>query len=217
MKKMIAAFAATLVLLSCQKEPDFSNAPANNIPTASNNNPGGTSNNDYQPTSPNSKWIMKSTSLGDYTVTSLGSDTTINNVKFYKFDHSLGGRQYVSKENGVYKSMAVFQQTGGWVTLTTLKDAAAGTTWNDVLSSGGNNLLMKYSIAGTGGQRTVNGKTYNNVIKVTYEQSAMGMTTAIAEQYYAKGVGAIESIVRMDMFGIQATMDSTYLVSSVIK
>jgi hypothetical protein len=220
MKKTITAFAVALALLSCQKEPDFTNAPANNNSSSNNNNNNsstGTSGNDYQPTSANSKWTMKSTSLGDYTITSLGTDSMINNTKFYRFDHSIGGRQYISKENGVYKNLAFFQQLGGMVISTYLKDVAAGSTWTDVLSAAGTSVNMKYTVAAVGGQRTVNRKAYTNVIKVTYEQSAMGITTAIGEQYYAKGVGPIESVARMDMFGMQATLDSTYLVSSIIK
>jgi hypothetical protein len=220
MKKNLTALAVALVLLSCQKEADFTNAPANNNNSTNINNggnSGGTSNNDYQPTTANSKWNMKSTSFGDYTLTSLGTDSIVNNVKFYKFDHSVGGRQYISKENGVYKNLAFFQQLGGMVISTYLKDVAAGSTWTDVLSAAGTSVSMKYTVAQVGGQRTVNGKAYTNVMKVTYEQSAMGITTAIGEQYYAKGVGPIESVARMDMFGMQATLDSTYLVSSVIK
>lgn len=210
MKKVITAFAAALVLFSCQKEADFTTEPTNS------NNSGGTSHNDYQPTTANSKWNMRSTSLGDYTFVSLGTDSMINNKKFYKFDHSVGGRQYISKENKVYQTVAFFPQTGGWITNTYLKDAAVGTTWNDVLPASGANVTMAYTVASVGGQRTVNGKAYSNVIKLTYVQSAMGMTTGAGEQYFAKGVGPIESVARMDMLGVQATIDSTYLVSSAI-
>ena len=160
---------------------------------------------------------MRSLSLGDYTLLSLGTDTMVNGTRYFKFDHSIGGRQYVSKENGVYKNLAFFQQLGGMFISTYLKDVAVGSTWDDVMTSSGMPVNMSYKIASVGGQKTVNGKLYTNVIKVTYVQSAMGMTTATGEQYYAKGIGPIESVSRMDMMGIQATVDSTYLISSVIK
>jgi len=215
MKKMIQAVAIVLLMASCQKEIEFQDSNSTTIPGTTNGT--NTTGSDYQPTTADSKWNMVSTSLGNYTMTSLGTDTTIGGLKYFKFNHSVGGRQYISKVNGVYKTYAVFPQTGGWVTNTYLKDAAVGTTWNDVLSASGANALMEYKVINTGGQRTVNGKQYNNVIKITYRQSVAGMTTAVGEQYYAKGVGPIEAVSRMDMLGMQMTIDSTYLESSIIK
>ena len=204
MKDKLLAFVLLAFFASCQKEIE----PQNGTPAG-----GGTTGSDYQPTSANSEWKMKSTSIGDYTIRSLGTDTTANGETYVRFDHSIGGRQYIAKKNGVYKQLANVPQAGGWVSFIYLKDAAVGSSWTSNLGP----VEMRYSVAKTGLQKTVNGKQYANVIQVNYEQYAMGMKTATGEQYYAKGVGAIEGISRIDMLGVQTTIDSTYLVSSIIK
>lgn len=219
MKKIMTLVCAGFLLSACQKEIESLNGNgATSGGTTSGSTGGGTTTGsaDYQPVTTASKWNMKSTSIGDYSMTSLGTDTTINNLRYYKFDHSSAGRQYISKEGGVYKQRINYAPAGGWTTLTYLKDAAVGTTWTETLSASGTSFQMKYTVAAVGGTRTVAGKAYNNVLKVTYEQSLMGMTTATGEQYYAKGVGPIEGVSRMDVFGVTTTTDSSYLVSAVI-
>lgn len=218
MKKTIIALCAVLAFSACQKEIELgSNTPGNTSNTSNNNNNGGTSTDpDYQPVSANSKWTMKSTSLGDYTITSLGTDTTVNGQKYYKFDQSIGNRIYINKNNGVYTQLMFTPQLGGWVSLVQLKDAAVGTTWTQTLTSQGISVQMKYTVKATGATHTVNNKAYPNVIKVSYEQSALGMVTATGDQYYAKGVGPIEAISRAEMMGMSMTVDSTYLVSAII-
>lgn len=202
MRQFLVVATLAITLASCQQEIVFDDGSNNNTPTAT----------DYQPTSAGSEWKMASTSLGNYTITSLGTDSIVNGEKFYKFDQSVGGRTYMSKNNGVYVQMAVMPPAG-LTRLTYLKDAAAGTQWTDNINA----AEMRYSIIGRNLQRTVNGKLYKDVIHVHYDQFAMGIKTASADQYYSKGTGAIESVIRMDMMGMQMTIDSTYLVSSTIK
>lgn len=207
MRHIILNFCLLLFFASCQKEIDLIDGSSGNTGN------GGGSRNDYQPTTANSEWQMKSTTLGDYSVRSLGTDTMVNGLKYFKFNHSIGGRQYISKQGGVYKQLANMPQAGGWVSFVYLKEAAVGSAWTENIAQ----AEMRYSIAGTGLQKTVNGKQYSNVIHLRYEQYAMGMKTGTGDQYFAKGTGPIEAVARIDMFGVQATIDSTYLVSSIIK
>ncbi|HVF97741.1 MAG TPA: hypothetical protein VM871_10480 [Flavisolibacter sp.] len=215
MKKNLVALCVAVLLFACQKEITSDNGGGTNN-GGSGSGGGSNTGGDYQPVSANSKWNMKSTSLGDYTLTSLGTDSTVNGKKYYKFDNSAGGRQYISKENGVYTQYVYNLQLGGWVSLLYLKDAAAGTTWTETLSSGGIPVQMKYTVASVGGTRTINAKAYTNVIRITYVQSALGITTATGEQSFSKGVGPIEGISRIDLLGTSTTIDSTYVVSAVI-
>ena len=213
--KLFAALTAlTVVFAACKKD--------NN----NDNNNGGTTE-DYQPTSAGSTWQYNSTT-GSYTETAAASsrDSTIDGEKYVAFDNSNGGTRYVNKNNGVYKSYSYFQQIQKDLKLTYLKDADAGTTWQDVVNYSYNGIdipiTFSYTIASRDRDTVVNNKTYNNVIVVDTKVSASSLlvggdgTIGTARRYYAKGVGAISSTLNFNALGITAS-DTTYLVSYNIK
>ncbi|MDP9229947.1 MAG: hypothetical protein M3O67_04635 [Bacteroidota bacterium] len=216
MKKwlLIKCVVFLFVFSSCQKEIKQDLPPG-----------GGGTTDDYQPVSAGSEWNYSSTSIGNFTVKSLGTDTLIGGVKYYKFDRvSTPGTQraYYSKVNGVYKEYGYFAPIGAALEFTRLKDSAIGVNWTNIISLAGFSNYHKYTIAAKGIQHTVNGKTFNNVIELDYQFSldnplGSGIIQAGGgKSYFAKDVGAIESFYKTDIFGT-ANNDTTKLVSYTIR
>ena len=206
----IGALALTCLLFSCKKESD------EDVTTG----PG--TGGDYFPSTAGSSWNLSSTSLGNYTVTSLGTDSTINGKKYFKFDNSKGGRQYLNKENGVYTTYAHVPEIGQSVNMIVLKDAAVGTTWTNTVTVNGIPMSYTYKVISAGTDKTVDGKTYKDVIAIEYTVSMKEPTTGTTfnfgkgRQYYAKGIGGIAGAFEVGMPGNTVT-DSTYLKSYIIK
>ena len=220
MKKwsLVATVLSLLVFTSCQKEVSVDSV--NN-----GGNPGAGNNEDYQPVSAGSEWTYSSISLGNYSVKSLGTDSMINGLKYYKFDNinSLGtSRVYIHKNNGVYTQAARTVMSGDFFQMIVLKDAAIGTTWTNKLTSSGYSNYHTFTVAAKGIQRTVNGKVYNNVIELDHDflvDDVMGgspVSIGGGKAFFAKGVGGIENYYTADMFGLQIA-DSVYLVSATIR
>ena len=211
----ILIFAFIVILIaSCQKEADGGLSSSNNTTTIS----------DYQPVTANSEWNFSSTSIGNYTLKSLGSDTLINGRKYYKFDNTSSQgteRGYISKSNGTYWQYAESPVGGIVLEQIYLKDSAIGTNWTNTISVNGFSNYHKYTVSAKDIQRTVNGKTFNNVIELTYEMSLDNPLGGIinaggGKQYFAKGIGAIESYFDVGFFGINVS-DTTRLVSYTIR
>jgi hypothetical protein len=213
MKKFfsIAFVAISCVFVSCQKEVE------NDNPTST-----GSSQDDYFPSTKGSQWKLNSSTSGEYYVTALGEDTLIGNDRYYKYNLSAGGRQYLSKTNGVYTSYAYVPQAGQSVKMISLKDAPAGTTWNNVLTTPSGNINYKYQVTGRDLEKTVNGTTFKNVIAVQYDlliddpMNGQQVKYGSGRHYYAKGVGAIASSFDVNFMGI-TSRDTTYLASYTIK
>jgi hypothetical protein len=207
----LAAFALTFA--ACQKENDDTEN-------------GGTTEEDYQPTSAGSTWQYSSTTSGDYTETATETHKTIEGDDFVAFALSSGDTTFISKNNNTYKSYSYFEEIQEYLKLTYLKDADAGTTWEDVVNYEYNGvsipITFKYTITSRDGDKVINNKTYNNVIAVDTKISASSLivggdgTIATGERLYAKGVGAISSTLHFSALGTTVS-DSTYLVSYDIK
>lgn len=216
MKKILVFVSAVFILLSCQKEIDD---------TLSGSGNGNTGSGDYQPTSANSQWEYNSTTAGNYTLKSLGTDTIINGRKYYKFDRMAGSaseRGYMSKLNGIYRQYGEFEPAGQVLEMIYLKDSAVGTSWTETITVSGFSNYHKYTVSARDIQRTVNGMNFKNVIELNYEMlldDPLGGAIIQAgggKQYYAKNVGAIESWFKVSFFGINVS-DTTKLVSYDIK
>lgn len=213
--KIVAALAAfAIVFTACNKDDD------------NTNNGGSTDTQDYQPTSAGSNWQFSSSTSGNYTETATGADSTIDGEKYFVFDNSSDGRQYINKNGGVYKSYSYFEQIQSDLKLTYLKDAEVGATWDDVVNYEYNGftvpITFDYKIASRDADMTVNNKTYNNVITVDTKISASSLvvggdgTIATGHRSYAKGVGVINSVLDFNALGT-SVKDSTYLLSYEIK
>lgn len=215
MKYLILILFSAFIFTACQKEIDG----------GSGNGGAGSTSSDYQPVTANSEWNYSSTSAGNYSVKSLGTDTTINGKKYYKFDNITpqgAVRSYIAKVNGVYWQYGESPVGGVILEQIFLKDSAIGTNWTNTITISGFNNYHKYTVSARDLQRTVNGKNFSNVIELTYEMSVddpIGggvLSTGGGKQYYAKGVGAIESYFNVGFLGISVS-DTTKLVSYTIK
>jgi len=210
---------AALVLASCQKEVDGT------VGSGGGGGGGGGSMLDYQPVSANSEWDYTSNTIGPSHMVSLGTDTTINGLRYYKFNTTSGGateRGYISKVNGVYRTYGTFDPTGQVLEMIYLKDSAIGANWTNTITVSGFSNYHKYTVSRRDIQHTVNGRSYNTVIEVTYDFSIddlLGTGTLRiggGKYYYAKGVGLIEGYFGVDFFGV-TTSDTTKLVSYTIR
>lgn len=156
----------------------------------------------------------------------LGTDTTINGRKYYKFNKTAGGateRGYISKVNGIYRTFGNFAPIGHVIELTYLKDSAIGTNWTNTITVNGFSNYHKYSVSKRDIQHTVNGKTYNPVIEVNYDfliDDLLGGSSPVnvggGKYYYAKGVGLIEAFINTNFFGVSSS-DTSRLVNYVIR
>ena len=220
MNRILLFVFALVVLASCQKEVDDlignsggSGGGANNTPT------------DYQPVSANSEWDYLSTNTGPSHLVALGTDTTINSLRYYEFNTTNNAgteRGYISKVNGTYRTYGSFDPAGQVVELIYLKDAAIGTNWTNTISASGFSNYHKYTVSKRDIQHTVVGKTYNSVIELTYDfsvddpQGGPVVNVGGGKYYYAKGVGLIESYFGFNFLGISSS-DTTRLLRYTIR
>ena len=217
MKRILFFAVVIFVFAACQKEVDdsFGNSGGS----------GGGNTSDYQPVTANSEWDYLSTNNGPSHVVALGTDTTINGLRYYKFNTTTTAgteRGYISKVNGVYRTYGNFAPVGQVIELIYLKDSAIGTNWTNRISVSGFSNYHKYTVAKKDIQHTVVGNTYNSVIELTYDFSVddpLGgsvISVGGGKYYYAKGVGLIEAYFGFSFFGISAT-DTTRLLNHTIR
>ena len=203
MKKLFALTALSCVLFSCQKEVTFDSP-------SSGGGGGGTSggvSNTYQPMSKNSYWKYHETGTfsGDFTLTSTGTQRTINGITYTVFSAApattLSEELFAIDHHNMY---AYFEgiAPGSTATLNinmlySNDTASVGYTWDNL--AGQANGITAYTpgtILEKGVSLTVGGKSYNNVIhsqiQLEYDFPLVGRMPAIAYDYYvAKGVGVI--------------------------
>jgi len=219
MKRILFFVFTVFVFGACQKEVDdiFGNSGGGGG--------GGSNISDYQPVSANSEWDYLSTNNGPTHTVALGTDTTINGLRYYKFNSTTNAgtaRGYISKENGVYRTYGNFDPVGQVLELIYLKDSPIGTNWTNTISINGFSNYHKYTVAKRDIQYSVVGKTYNSVIELTYDFSVDdplgGSVTNVGggKYYYAKGVGLIEAYFGFSFFGVSAT-DTTRLLHYTIR
>src|SRR5512138_137142 len=116
MKYILFSLFASIMFASCQKEVDGG--------IGNTGGGGGGSTTDYQPVSANSEWDYTSTMTGSSHTVALGTDTTINGLRYYKFDVTRGTstqRDYINKGNGVYRTYGNFDPVGQVLELVYLK------------------------------------------------------------------------------------------------
>jgi len=211
MKPKILYFLIALNFIGCQKEID-----------------GGLStiSNDYQPVSINSVWYYSSTSAGNYTLKSIGTDSIINGRSFYRFDQKTlvrSTRNYICKRNGVYRQYGSFAPAGGLsLELVYLKDTTIGTSWTNTVMIGGFNNYHKYTVAAKGLKKTVNGTVYKDVLELNYEFSIDDplsgdiLSAGGGKQFYARNIGQIESYFNVGILGFNSS-DTTRLTNYFIR
>lgn len=139
-------------------------------------------------------------------------DTTIDGRVYKKIEFSTGTAttyNYINCLDGETRVIAynVESTTSGNIllafkTIELKANAAIGSTWSDTTSyASGNFLYRKHTLEQKGTTRSVLGINYNDVIKVSVDQSTfyvdppLGLIQAgVTEYYFAKGIGLIETI-----------------------
>ncbi len=193
----------------------------------------------YMSMTANSTWQMRvvdnvAVTTTNYTVTSTNRDSTIGSKAYHVFTNSnTGVNEYYFVSGNDYYTFRTLGLTLGSATIETiyLKDASAvGTTWTQSqnLTVPGIPFLipvtLTYKVEEKGITRTVNGTTYNNVIRISLALSstlvpAASLTTDI-QSYYAPKFGLIENTnkVNLNYSGfVQNTDTKTTLLSADIK
>lgn len=200
-----------MMLFSCSKEMSTEEGAA-------------TSKCDYAPYTQGSSFTYLNVSTGgdstQYTLT-VNGDTTINGNVYRK----LGDSSVFMCSNctgGVYTQIASILSFDGYsasdLRLTYLKDfLPAGSSWADTIevSTAGITTrgLLQYTIIQKGTNKVVNGYDYTDVIGIQVDASATAASATlpvgtVAVNYYARGIGLIES---------DQTQDTTRLVHFNIK
>jgi len=223
MSRILFYVLAAVVLVSCQKEVD------DLLGTGGGGGAGGGGGNntssDYQPVSANSEWDYLSTTMGSSHTVALGTDTIINNLRYYEFNKTTSAgteRGYISKVNGVYRTFGNFEPAGQVVDIIYLKDEPIGSNWTNTITVSGYSNYHKYTVSKRDIQHTVVGKTYNSVIELTYDFSVddpvggPALTVGGGKYYYAKGVGLIEAYFGFSFFGVSSS-DTTRLINYTIR
>lgn len=166
----------------------------------------------------------------DYTVTSTSRDTSVNGKSYHVYTYSYGGSKYLNKSGDDYYEYADFASLGQAIERLYLKGkASVNTTWSqDVnipvpnfpvsIKVKINNQIMGIS------SRTVNGKTYNDVVHVkttlTSSDIPAGKLITDINSYFAPQAGLIEntSKVSLDFTGYELNVDlKTTLQSADLK
>jgi len=200
-----------LMLISCSKEMSTEEGEVN-------------SKCDYAPYTQGSTFTYLNVSTGgdstQYTLT-VNGDTTINGNVYRKLGDSTAF-MCSNCTDGVYTQIASILSFDGYTAsdlrLTYLKDfLPAGSTWSDTItvSAGGisTRALLQYTIVQKGSNKVVNGHDYTDVIGIQIDASATTASATlpvgtVAVNYYARGIGLIES---------DQAQDTTRLVNFNIK
>ena len=140
-----------------------------------------------------------------FTVTVTG-DSTINGLTFRKLSSDTATTYDRCDGNGNYYQMVKGISFEGYsadsvVTLYLKDNVNAGASWNDTATvkkgTDEQKVMLTYTVTQKGGQKTVAGLDFTNVITVTLSASVKFLGTTIplgiiATNYYAEGIGLIE-------------------------
>jgi hypothetical protein len=161
--------------------------------------PASAAQQDYLPTTKGSTWNYGG--ITPYTLTVTGATKVVNGKTYYEMETKQGSdvrKSYVVKDKGVYTAIG-FVPNSGEIELSILKEETpVGKPWEQTNVINGVETKMACTIVEKDVTKTVEGKTYKNVINVqmvtTFLFKGQDLGTAITTNYYyAKGVGLILS------------------------
>lgn len=223
MKLFLIFLTSVLIFSACKKDGSSKKTPSTDV---------------YANTAAGSSWSYHQTDLSgtkppvDYTITSTSKDTTINSRKYHVYQYSYGGSEYQAIDGHDYYQYDSIPITGG-INIERLylkDDASAGDTWKQDFSVTipgfplAVPLTVQNKMAEKGISRTVNGKSFSNVIHVNTTLSATGIPSSALssaiDSYYAPGYGLIEntSVIQLNYFGIVENVNlKTELTSAELK
>ncbi|MFY7988249.1 MAG: hypothetical protein ACOVNP_05145 [Flavobacterium sp.] len=215
-KSIVALFVLSLAFttVSCDNEP---------VDPALEIGGGGSSTGDYWPTAINNEWLMERDAVALDPLKIVGTGN-FGGQTYYKFAPQSGSgtstsgtvTNWLNKSNGVYKLKTddINVNAGGFSGTQTgyefiiLKDnIAVGQSWTGTYTStttytGIPSITLTTNYTGTilakNVAATVDGETYNDVIKVSFVQNTTmagaPATVVNTEYWFAKNVGVIKSI-----------------------
>lgn len=152
---------------------------------------------DYFPTTAGSNWTYGGAT--QYTARVTGNTKDINGKTYREFETQQGSqvnKSYLLKENGTYSAIGFMPNTGEVEIFILKEENVTGKPWVQTFTMNGVLTTLTMSIEQKGISKTVEGKTFNDVInvKAIYNYSYMGQDLGmeiVAHYYYAKGVGLI--------------------------
>jgi hypothetical protein len=159
--------------------------------------PASTAEQDYIPTTKGSNWTYGGVRPYSYRVT--GGTKVIDGLTYVELETTAGSetaKSYLIKDKGVYTTIG-FVPNSGDIKIAILKEETpVGKPWEQKNVINGVETKMTFTIVEKDVTKTVEGKTYKNVINVkmvtTYTFMGVDFDTAITTNYYfAKGVGLI--------------------------
>ncbi len=227
MKQILTlAIISSIMLSACQKEITFDSSGVPGSNTGNNGgNSGGTGNTStnckscsYMPVCDGSWYTFLDTlnSVPAITTDSIRfvKDTTIDSKTFVKLYSPLSNSySYYNCTDGATRAIVYDANTFGGGTISVadiiiLKaNLPAGGSWtNQVVNPIGQLAKYNFTIKEKGISRTLNGKTYNDVIHV-YAETGIDVPTigftlvSITDYYFAKNIGLIENIISQPISG----------------
>jgi hypothetical protein len=151
---------------------------------------------DYMPSTAHSTWTYGGTS--PYTLTATGATKVINGKTYYEMEEKKGtetNKYYLLKDKGVYTVIGMISGTGSLEIPILKEDTPVGKPWEQTGTINGADTKMTFVIVEKDVSKTVEGKTYKNVINVKMDMafSLMGVPLGglTGHFYFSKGVGLI--------------------------
>lgn len=204
---LLLVFSLTIICLSCKKEDPAPVPPVTLVDKFMTFTTGSVWNFEKisDPSSANPDTI-------DYTITSSSRDTTINTKQYHVFDNNNGGTNEYFYNNGndyyTYRKLpSDFGDT--YVEIIYLKDnAPVGTEWSQTYPITYLGIPLQVTLTNKieerGITKTINGKNYTDVIKVSTNITATGIPFAFTitdeiNNYFAPKYGAIKEETRIDI------------------
>ncbi len=153
-----------------------------------------TSTGDYFPMTTNSYWTYKRVDGSTYTLTVVG-DTTFQ-AKSYRYfssnDTSVDASDAMFRREGkIIYTLFPSQDLTGFTDAPVLKETA-GATWENKITFLFE-ITFKYTMKAVSA-RTVEGVTYTNILNAHADISVAGFPGSTSDQYFAKGIGLIETV-----------------------
>lgn len=161
--------------------------------------PASAAEQDYLPTTTGTSWTYGG--MSPYTLTVTGNMKVINGKSYHEMEQkttSASYKSYVLKENGVYTAIGMVPGSGmDELEITNLKEEAPiGISWEQTNTINYVDTKMSCMIMEKGASKTVQGKTFKDVINVkmvtTFTFMGQEVIPAVTTHYYfSKGVGLI--------------------------
>ncbi|WP_018478779.1 hypothetical protein [Pontibacter roseus] len=154
---------------------------------------------DYLPTTKGNTWNYGG--IRPYSFTATGGTKDFDGQTYHELETKAGNetaKSYLHKDKGVYTTIGFVPNSGSVKIVVLKEESAIGKPWEQTNTINGVQTKMSSTIEAKGITKTVEGKTYKDVIHVkmvtTYSFMGIDFDQKITSHYFfAKGVGLILS------------------------